>query len=367
MNRHRFTKRRFTKRVVAAGGAFVVGVAAVATAFAFTRSRPASGATPAPAAETAAAARRDLVDREAVSGTLGYGTSRDVASPRPGTVTAEPALGSVIKRGQSLFEIDGRGVPLLYGARPMWRALAVGVDDGPDLRQLEENLVALGVDANGITPNDHWDWRTTAAVKRWQKLLGLDQSGIVSVGDLVFLSGPARVDTRPAEVGSSAQPGGQPVITVTSAARVVSVRLDAAKRSLARVGEHVSVVLPSGTSIPATVTAVGNVATVDASQSGDGDSTAKIDVSVSLGKKDTAALRDLDATPVDVEFTRASAKGALAVPVRALTALAEGGYAVEIVKGAAHRLVPVELGAFADGWVAVTGEVHAGDRVVVSS
>ncbi len=367
MSRNRFAKRGFTKRAVAAGCAFACGVAVVTTAFALTRSRPASGATSAPAAETVAAERRDLVDREAVGGTLGYGTSRDVASPRPGTVTAEPALGSVISRGQSLFEIDGRGVPLLYGARPMWRALAVGVDDGPDVRQLEENLVALGVDANDMAADDHWDWRTTAAVKRWQKLLGLEQSGVVSVGDLVFLSGPARVDTRPAEVGSSAQPGGQPVITVTSAARVVSVRLDAAQRSLARVGEHVSVVLPSGTAIPATVTTVGNVATVDDSQSANGDTTAKIDVSVSLAKKDAVALRDLDATPVDVEFTHASARAALAVPVRALTALAEGGYAVEVVKGATHHLVPVGLGAFADGWVAVTGDVHAGDRVVVSS
>ena len=56
----------------------------------------------------------------------------------------------------------------------------------------------------------------------------------------------------------------------------------------------------------------------------------------------------------------------LAVPVRALLALAEGGYAVERVTATGTELVPVELGAFADGYVQVTGTVAAGDTVVVA-
>ena len=54
------------------------------------------------------------------------------------------------------------------------------------------------------------------------------------------------------------------------------------------------------------------------------------------------------------------------MPVEALLALAEGGYAVEVDDGgAATHLVGVELGVFADGWVEVTGDVEAGDQVVV--
>ena len=56
----------------------------------------------------------------------------------------------------------------------------------------------------------------------------------------------------------------------------------------------------------------------------------------------------------------------LAVPVEALLALAEGGYAVELAHDdGTTSLVAVELGAFADGWVEVTGDVAEGDEVVV--
>ncbi|HKA02679.1 MAG TPA: hypothetical protein VKD67_00070, partial [Acidimicrobiales bacterium] len=74
----------------------------------------------------------------------------------------------------------------------------------------------------------------------------------------------------------------------------------------------------------------------------------------------------LDDAPVTINFTRSSAKGVLAVPVRALIALAEGGYAVERVTGTGTEFVPVKLGAFADGYVEITGSVAAGDTVVVA-
>ena len=61
-----------------------------------------------------------------------------------------------------------------------------------------------------------------------------------------------------------------------------------------------------------------------------------------------------------------AAEGVLAVPVEAVLALAEGGYAVEVDDGTARRLVGVELGVFADGMVEVTGELSPGDQVVVA-
>ena len=59
------------------------------------------------------------------------------------------------------------------------------------------------------------------------------------------------------------------------------------------------------------------------------------------------------------------------VPVNALLALANGGYALEeIGTGGAHQLVAVNLGLFddQDGLVQVTGSgLAAGQRVVVPS
>jgi hypothetical protein len=55
------------------------------------------------------------------------------------------------------------------------------------------------------------------------------------------------------------------------------------------------------------------------------------------------------------------------VPVEAVLALSEGGYAIEVVdgEGGATHLVGVELGVFADGMVEIVGDVDAGAEVVV--
>ena len=60
-----------------------------------------------------------------------------------------------------------------------------------------------------------------------------------------------------------------------------------------------------------------------------------------------------------------SAKGVLAVPVEAIVALAEGGFAVEVIDGATTHYVRVTLGAFADGMVEIDGDVAEGQNVVV--
>jgi multidrug efflux pump subunit AcrA (membrane-fusion protein) len=71
---------------------------------------------------------------------------------------------------------------------------------------------------------------------------------------------------------------------------------------------------------------------------------------------------------VKVDFVKERKPGVLAVPVTALVALAEGGYAVEVSDPAtnATQLVKVTTGLFAGGQVEVTGAgLHEGQRVVV--
>ena len=64
-------------------------------------------------------------------------------------------------------------------------------DEGTDVRQLERNLVALGHDPDGdIEVDDEYDWATTAAVRDWQEALGLDETGALEPGQVVFLPGP---------------------------------------------------------------------------------------------------------------------------------------------------------------------------------
>jgi multidrug efflux pump subunit AcrA (membrane-fusion protein) len=77
-----------------------------------------------------------------------------------------------------------------------------------------------------------------------------------------------------------------------------------------------------------------------------------------------------DGAPVDVAVTTARADDVLAVPVAALLALAEGGYAVEVVDAdGTTRLVAVEPGLASDegDLVEITGDVSEGDVVVAAA
>jgi hypothetical protein len=66
-----------------------------------------------------------------------------------------------------------------------------------------------------------------------------------------------------------------------------------------------------------------------------------------------------------VQFVAETHKGVLAVPVGALLALREGGYAVQIQNG---NLVAVKLGLFTKGLVEISGDgIVEGTRVVTTS
>jgi hypothetical protein len=320
------------------------------------------------AAATAEVTRRDLEEHEEVEGTLGYGDAREITLSAQGTLTALPALGSVIDRGDMVVEVDGRPVPLLIGVRPFWRTLDAGVTDGPDILQLEENLVALGyATPAALTVDQDWTAATTAAVKDWQDALGRDRTGTVAPGDLVFLPRAVRVADWPTPVGG---PAGGGVLSVTGTTPVVDVDLDATFQTLVRAGQAVEIVLPDSSTTAGTIDSVGTAATAGEDADGDG-APDSYTVAVRVALDDPAAAGRLDSAPVTVRVVTRAAEGVLAVPVGALLAVSgrgggDSGYVVEVVgaDGRARR-VPVEAGAFADGWVEVTGELEEGDEVVV--
>jgi hypothetical protein len=317
------------------------------------------------AAATAEVTKRDLEERAELGGTLGYGEQTDIARQGQGTITALPALGTVVDRGESLVEVDGHAVPLWFGDRPLWRQLGPDADDGADVEEVEANLVALGfATADELTVDQDWTSATTAAVEDWQESLGLEETGRISPGDVVIAFGPVRVAAHPTPVGGSA---GGPVATVTGATREVTVDVAADKQSLVAKDQAVEVELPDGTVLEGTITAVGNVAESSGTDPITGEPTDPT-VAVTITLADASQAGGLDEAPVTVRVVTSAAQGVLAVPVDALLALAEGGYAVERVgTGArgANELVTVETGAFADGWVEVTGDVAEGDEVVV--
>jgi peptidoglycan hydrolase-like protein with peptidoglycan-binding domain len=303
-----------------------------------------------PLTGTAKVSRQDLVSRVDVDGTLGYGGERTVTNQLAGTVTVVPAQGAVISRGQSLYSIGNRSVPLLYGELPAWRAFSVGMSDGPDVRQLEQNLVALGHATEAeLSVDEHFSSSTAAAIRRWQKALGVQQTGAVELGEAVFLPDAIRVSGVKLDQGAPAPPGA-PALTVTSTTRLVTVDLEASKQSLVKVGDKVEVKIPGGRTTTGSITSVGTVA----QPKGQGESAKQV-IPVAISLDEAEAAGRLDQAPVKVAITANSRKGVLAVPVNALLALREGGYGVRLVEGANRRIVPVETGLFAKGMVEVSG------------
>lgn len=326
--------------------------------------RSTGAAAPAAPLATATVTRQDLNGQTKVSGTLGYAGSGTVQSPLAGRVTWLPKAGAVVSRGGTLLAVDNQPVQLFYGNLPPWRDLSVGVDDGPDVKQLEENLVALGYDPDHqVTVDEHFAAATAAAVKRWQDARGLDQTGKFTTGmPAAFLPWAARVQTVNATVGGQAAPGG-PVYSVTSNVHQVSVDLDVSQQSYVKAGDRVDIVLPNGQHAGGRVSDVGRVAETNGSGQ---EQTTTITVTIVLDHPNAGGR--LDQAPVDVYVTTQTKRGVLAVPVTALLALREGGYAVETIDVAGqHHLVAVRLGVFSNGMVEASGPgLRAGMKVVTS-
>ena len=345
-------------------GAALFGAAATLSLSGVAQSSPAPAG---PRLSTATVVRTDLVTTALTAGTLGYGDSPPVVNERTGIYTALGAPGSTVGRGGVLYRVDDEPAVLMLGTLPAWRAFGPGMADGPDVAQLEANLIALG-DAAGLfsTASDHFGDPAAAAVERWQESLGYPPDGTVPLGEVVFLPGPVRVGAAQVALGQPAAPGQQP-FDVTTTGRQVTVPLSPESPAVS-VGEAVSVVLPSSATVPGTVAAVGPPPPSSSSSSSDGGGGGQAPVSaVAVVTPDSLAATGAgDDVAVQVSLTTAEASGVLAAPISALLALAEGGYALEVVgPGGAHHLVGVTTGVFTASEVQVSGPGLApGTRVV---
>ena len=338
-------------------GVVAIGAAAVAVTMVTRRPTTADDGSPETTVprETAQVSRTDLIEEEKLRGTLGYGDSTTIGGSGEGTITGLPEPGTVLRQGESPWQIDGHAGPaIFYGDLPLWRPLRSGVDDGADVAQLEQNLTDLGFGADVVVDNE-FDRYTTAAIKAWQESRGFKKTGIVSPGDVVVQHGPARVAEQRAAVGDQLSPE---ILAVTQSDQVVTLDVALDKIDLLAPGATVEIELPDDTRVQGTVATIGRVAAVK--QEG---ASATIAASVSLA----SPVGSLDAAPVDVVVTTSKATGVLVVPIRALVALAEGGYAVEKVSGGSTQLIAVEPGEFGEGIVAISSaDIAEGDSVVVA-
>lgn len=373
------THRRVRRRVIVSV-CLVAAVAASGGAWALTTVPSGPGASAssgsrggtASTGATATVTRGDLTDSKVFAGTLGYGAATGVPGAAAGTITWLPRAGDVIERDGALYAVDERDVRSMYGTVPLWRDLQRGLQ-GADVRQLNENLAALGYD---VSVDDRFGPRTERAVRQWQQDRGHEVTGVLTADDVAFVDGAVRVasvDGRLGEriasgagagAGAGAGVGGAgadagsaaDVLQVTSTRRVVTATVPQRDAERLAVGTDVEVrVNGAGAAMP------GSVVGVQPTTSEDGGTAVDVSVSFDPGKRTLPA-----AASAQVDAAGATEHDVLSVPVAALVAGAGGRYAVDVVQrdGTTER-VRVEPGFSADGRIAVTGALTAGDRVVV--
>ncbi|MFJ5303615.1 hypothetical protein [Streptomyces sp. NPDC088350] len=407
------TRPRRGRRRLRIGAVALAGVTATAlgvTVWQDGTAKPGTTATDSARVGTATVTRTDLSNAQTLSGTLGYGKAAPVKGAKPGLVTWLPAPGARVSRGHPLYKVDNVPVPVFYGGTPLYRTLDARGTTGPDVRMIADNLKKLGygigsqpavgsrvtqhpaatkstgasepsgkagdsaapsasptptptVSATSVEVKEGDGVLTTglvAAIGRWQTHVGMPATGVLGIGDVVVQSGKVRVAEVQAQIGDDANGS---LMTVGSTTKKVSVPVDATQVGTVARGDRVTVTLPDDTTVHGTVDVVGTAAT-DSSESGGGTG-APAQLTVTVSVRDTGAVRKLTSASVQVAFTSETRRGVLAVPVGALLALSEGGYAVQLPGG---RLIAVRTGMFAKGLVEVSGTgVAAGLKVVTTS
>jgi peptidoglycan hydrolase-like protein with peptidoglycan-binding domain len=344
--------------------------------------------------------RTDVSARQVIAGTISYVGFYAVSNELPsGIVTWLPSPGTVVRRGQPLCQVSGQPTTLLYGPVPAWRDFSPGMSPGPDVRELQRNLAAMGFDPG---PADGtFGWATLAAVERWQASQGHLETGVIPLGTVAFLPGPLRVTTQAVTAGAPV-PTGAALLSGTSDTPVVTALLTPGGPAV-RPGDRVLVTLPDGTTtVTGAVATVAKVPTASgggasgsgssgssgggsagggssdggasgqaggssaAGGSGSGTGSAAYPVTIRIAEPEVP--EGLDQAPVQIAITQQRDRNVLAVPVTALLAMPGGGFAIQ-ESGPGHRVIPVTTGLFDDatGLVEVAGHgLAAGQSVEVA-
>ncbi len=167
------------------------------------------------------------------------------ANQASGIVTSVAEAGTEVSHGSTLYTVGLRPVVAAQGEVPMFRDIGTGTS-GADVRQLQGMLTALGY--YGGAPDGKAGRGTTDAIKAWQGALGLDKTGMVSLGDIVFLPRlPTRIALDPESIQRGATlTGGEDGILGLAAAPQFWIPVTDSQAAMIPVGAAVEITSPEG-------------------------------------------------------------------------------------------------------------------------
>ncbi|WP_170176240.1 hypothetical protein [Lentzea flaviverrucosa] len=337
-------------------GAAVLVVVVIAVVLVVRARPPEPAAAPPPAVQTTTVRKGDLTNTRTLQAQLGFGAARPVKGAA-GIVTKLPATGQATELGKELYRVDDQPVVVFFGATPLFRALDTPGLKGSDVAVVMDNLAALGYQV-GTRPKDvtkaEFTPRVVEALKKWQKALGVEQTGTLAPGRVLVLDRPMRVGTVKAQLGEQAT---EELFEVTPTTRLVTLQVPVTEAGVLKADLPVTIMRPDNRPVPAKVTSLTQVAAP--AESGGGP---KADVVVTPDNPEDVA--DLDTAPVRLMVTTESRTGVLTVPLAALVALKEGGYAVQLPSGG---LKAVKTGLYSQDKVEISGDGIADGLEVVTA
>jgi len=303
---------------------------------------------------------QSLSDTKDFDATVGYGDEWTMPFTANGTVTARRDAGTIVGAGEPVIWVNTLPLFFAEGTLPLYRELQrttirrPGVKahplSGDDVAQLQRFLIAGGFDDDGRLEADGvFGKETERAVKAWQKANDLDQTGRITGAYLVFSPTSVRVNSEP-RIGDRFDG-----VRVTAPTQEIVVRTGRRDSRYLKKGAPVRIEYgDDDESVEGTVAKTEEVHDPDSGQT--------------LLKATITPSRPLpaDLAAATVVGTGIAVRDALTVPVRALVALSEGGYAVEVeTASGGTELRKVEVGEILEGFAVVAGNVSDGDRVVV--
>ncbi|MFT4030650.1 MAG: peptidoglycan-binding domain-containing protein [Protaetiibacter sp.] len=293
---------------------------------------------------------------EVAEGEVGLSLNLNVASTwdtvavrpnqRSGVVTTvNLSDGDEVAQGTVLYSVDLRPVVVAAGTIPAFRAIGSGVT-GQDVAQLQQMLADKGMYSGAI--DGVAGPVTAAAIRVWQRSIGVDADGTVQLGDVIFVpSLPARVafDREELSVGTVLG-GGEQLVRVLAAVPTFSLAVAPSQAAL----------IPSGTRVDIdTANGAWEARTSTQTLSEDGQTVTlalESTTESSICGDECGTVPASDRTLFDAQVVIVEPQAGLVVPTSALATTAEGKTVVVDQDGLEHE---VEVLATARGQSLIEG------------
>lgn len=340
---------------LAAAVALLLSGAAVAWA-ALTVLRPAEDPLEAPAATVVPVKQGEIGSSISLNTTAQWTTTPLGINRASGVVTRVVVeAGDEVSAGDVLYEVELRPVTIAEGKVPAFRKIGAGTE-GADVKQLQQLLMQGGHFAGTVDGTAGKD--TVQAIRAWQRSQGIDATGVVGPGDVIYVpSLPARVtlDTEVVRTGATLS-GGEEALQGLPAAPSFEMPVTTAQAAMVPTGARVNITSPEGDAWSATA----GGQSVD-----EGSGT----VHITLDSLDEGPVCADQCAQVPVtgqsslrsEIITVQEVSGLVVPSSAL--ITEAGGQTAVIDEAGSRL-PVEVTASAKGMSVISG-VDAGTKVQV--